>query len=535
MDEKWKIALYMGVPKEERSDTNSSIAMQEEYLNTYLSVFEDNYELKSVYRDEGFQTADTNREGFQQMLKDIREHKINCVIVSDLSRLSLSMEDATYYIMDFFVTYEIRFISLHLPTLDSYRNPKQLAHIFLPIQGVYHDEYRRQSSVKIRSAFHRKRKMGQFIGAFAPYGYRKDPADKHHLLIDENAARVVQDIYKKFAEEGMSKNAIALKLNELGIPSPTAYKRKKGLEYMVHGNQFVAMWVPKTIGDILKNKVYLGHMVQGRYRKKSYRDPTQFSTPEEEWYIVENTHVPIIQEELFERAQKRNEKSGRSSRGKDTHLFAGVLKCYDCGHIMILSGGGKHRKKYFQCRTYRDKSREICTRHMIQADILEEAVLGALRNQMKQIQSLKAIMEEIDKTSKISDEIMGIDRIRNERERELEQVMSDRFRLHGDWQNDFLEKEEYYRMREEYTRQIKDMMPTLEALKQEKQFLIKEREAIYLYLEIFLQYETVTELHRDIILELIDTIYVHEDGKVEVLFAYGDRHQSALDFIKRFR
>jgi DNA invertase Pin-like site-specific DNA recombinase/predicted RNA-binding Zn-ribbon protein involved in translation (DUF1610 family) len=468
------------------------------------------------------------------MIKDIREHKINCVIVTDLSKLSLSAEEEDYYINDFFVSYEIRFISLESPSLDSYKHPEQMDVILKQNKNAYNDEHSRQTSIKIRSAFHKKRKMGQFIGAFAPYGYMKDPEDKNHLVIDENSALVVQDIFKWFAVDNMSKNAIALKLNELGILSPAAYKRKSGLEYTVHGNKFVAMWGPKTVRDILKNKVYLGHMVQGRYRINSYKDHTQFSTPEDEWYIVENTHVPIISQEIFDLAQKRNINEKKTSVGKNVHIFAGVLKCPDCGHMMVRIAGGSHKKSFFQCRTYREKSKDICTKHMIQTESLEADVLKSIKNQINLAQSLKAVIESINSTSKIPNECRRLNSMLNVLEMEFKNISSDIVSLYMDCQNGILSKNEYHKLKSECDDKIKSLELTIESLRKERQTVMDGLNSAISYLNIFLKYENIIYLNRDIVLDLIDTVYVYENGKVEVVFAYSDQHSLFLDFINRF-
>lgn len=529
---KWEIALYIELPKEERRGAGISAAAQIERLYEYLSGFEDDYEVADIYLDDVFSEADARREGFQQILSDIRRHKINCVAVTNLSGLSLSAKDE-----DFFVSYEIRVISLGIPILDSYKRPEQMERVFMPDQDIYNNEHRRLTSVKTRGALHKKRETGKFIGAFAPYGYIKDPEDKNHLVVDENAAPVVRNIFKWFSEDGMSKNAIAHKLNGLGILSPAAYKRSKGLKYAIHNNQFVAMWVPKVVRDILKNQMYLGHMVQGRYRRKSYEEHTRLFTPEDEWYIVKDTHTPIVSQEIFDLAQRRNEKKSQPPERKNVHIFAGVLKCYDCKHAMLLRSGENARgeKTYFQCRTYREKSREVCTRHMIRAKKLEENVLQAIKEHIMLAWSFKAIIEEIGKSSKIRNEIQRLNAALSDKEKEIIKAASDRVTLYMDWRTGVLDKDDYLELKAEYDNQIKHLKSTAETLRNERQTVSGGLDSANSYLNIILKYEAISELSREAVTNLLDTVYVHENGETEIIFAYAEQHKFVLDFIQRFQ
>jgi len=342
----WKIALYIRLSREDGNDVSNSVKHQKERLLAYLSGFEDEHELVDIYIDDGYTGTDTNRKDFQRMMGHIREHKVNCVIVKDLSRLSRNVTDATYHIENFFIEYDVRFISLELPALDSYKYPEQMNSILVPMQNVINDDFCRQTSIKVRGVFNQKRRQGQFIGAFAPYGYLKDPEDKNCLIIDEEAAQVVRDIFRWYVKEGVSKGGIARKLNELGIPNPAAYKKQKGLKYTnPHTNTNDTLWGPKTIREILCNQMYLGHMVQGRYRIKSYKVHTQITTPKEEWYIVEDTHDPIIEQEVFDLAQKLQEKDTRQSPGNKTvYILSGYVRCPDCEKAMCAHRAGAKSK-----------------------------------------------------------------------------------------------------------------------------------------------------------------------------------------------
>jgi DNA invertase Pin-like site-specific DNA recombinase len=525
--------MYIRLSKEDGNDVSNSIIHQEERLNAYLSTFGEAYELIDVYKDDGYTGTDTNRKDFQRMLKDIREHTVNCVIVKDLSRLSRNVTDATYYIENVFIEYDVRFISLELPALDSFKHPEQMNSILVPIQNVINDDFCRQTSIKVRGVFNQKRRMGQFIGAFAPYGYRKDPEDTHSFRIDDEAAEVVRDIFKWYVKDGVSKAGVARKLNELGIPNPTAYKKQKGFKYVnPHSEANDSLWGPKTVREILCNRMYLGHMVQGRYRVKSYKVHTQITTPREEWYIVEDTHDPIVPRETFDLAQKLQEKDTRQTPGQKTlYLLSGFVRCPDCKKAMVRSQGGSRVKAtYYQCRTYRDKSKDTCTKHSIRAEVLEDAVFSAIRVQVDLVTSLKTILEEINSAPNVRNESQRLSSLTAAREKELAKLTAIKDSLYSDWKNGDLTKEDYRRLKAKYDEQVEALEKTVETLKKEQQILSGGIRSENPYLQTFLRYGAMEELDRSAVVDLVDTVYVHEGGEVEIKFHFRDPHKRILDF-----
>lgn len=301
------------------------------------------------------------------MLADVYSGKINCVIVKDLSRLSRNYTDAGNLIENLFVRLNIRFISL-AEGVDSYRNPDSVSNIIVPITNVMNDQYCYQTSKKIRQVFDMKRRNGEFIGSYAPYGYIKDPQDKHALLVDPEAAEVVKSIFSMFLS-GKNKRGITLYLNDHGIPCPTAYKQSQGLKYNAPNAQGNPMWSTITIDTILKNRVYVGDMVQGRQRVKSYKIHIQERVPEEEWFIVENTHEAIIDRETFDKVQGLLKRDTRTApKQKQLYLFSGFLKCADCGRAMSrIASKGVY--VYYQCGTYKSLSRTACTMHSIKIPV----------------------------------------------------------------------------------------------------------------------------------------------------------------------
>ena len=230
---RWKMGGYIRLSKEDLQkinrglDDSNSVKNQRDILNDFHFNHAEEFESYTEYVDDGHTGTDTERESFQRLLGDVMNGKITCVVVKDLSRFARNYSDAGSLIDNLFVQMGVRFISL-AEGVDSYLNPDSVNSIIVPITNVMNDQYCYQTSKKIRQVFDYKRRNGQYIGSFAPYGYIKDPANKHQLLVDTEAAETVKRVYSMLLQ-GSSKRAIALYLNEHGILSPTAYRRKKGL------------------------------------------------------------------------------------------------------------------------------------------------------------------------------------------------------------------------------------------------------------------------------------------------------------------
>ena len=328
----WRIAIYIRLSKEDarNNDESESVSNQRAIIEEHIASFNDGdeYIIVDEYVDGISGTTDDERDDFQRMLGDIKKGRINCVIVKDLARSFRNYSDQGYYLDDWFPRFNVRFISLYHQPLDSYKEPQNMRSIAVPIQGVLNENHCAETSDKIREVFDMKRRNGEHIGSFAAYGYIKDPNHKNALIVDEEAAEVVRDIFAKFLD-GMSKNAIVQYLNEHGVLSPAAYKRERlGLKYQNPGIDPAKrpLWGAVTITTILKNRMYCGDMVQGRYRVKSYKIHVQEVVPEDEWYIVENTHEAIIDRDTFDKVQRLLLRDTRTApQKKQIYLFSGVL------------------------------------------------------------------------------------------------------------------------------------------------------------------------------------------------------------------
>lgn len=534
----WKIAIYIRLSKEDtRSfDESESVTNQRDIIEEHIASFSDGdeYIIVDEYVDDGISgTTDDEREDFQRMLADIQKGRINCVIVKDLARSFRNYSDQGYYLDDYFPRYNVRFISLFHQPLDSYKEPQNMRSIAVPIQGVLNENHCAETSDKVREVFDMKRRNGEHIGSFAAYGYKKDPEDKNALLIDEAAAIVVRDIFNMILD-GMSKNAIVHHLNDHGILCPTLYKREcLGLKYQ---NPSIdpskkPLWCAMTVTNILKNRMYCGDMVQGRYRVKSYKVHVQEVVPEDEWYIVENTHEAIIERETFEKVQRLLYRDTRTGpQKKQPYLFSGFLRCADCGKAMTRSKVGG--TVYYYCRTYKDQSKSACTKHTLKHNRLEVAVLYAIQQQVYLVVDYSKAIEQINRAPLVKSQSKKLADALEQKERELAKIARYKQAIYQDWKDGEISHSDYRHMKEDYEEQAEDLNRVIERLQAEQTELEKGVDTENPFLTAFRQYQNIDKLTRDVLIELVDHIKVYEGGNISIVFRFADEIRRVQEFIE---
>lgn len=536
----WKVALYIRLSREDDEDKieSNSVTNQRALLQDYLKN-KDEFVIYDVYIDDGYSGTDFNRPNFQRLLNDMKDNKFNTIVVKDLSRLGRNYIEVGNYIEQIFPLFKIRFISVN-DMIDSYKDPTSLNNVIVPFKNLMNDEYCRDISMKIRSAFNTKKRNGDFVGAWAPYGYIKDPKNKYHLIIDEESAQTVKLIFK-WALEGKGRNTIAKELNQMGVLSPTGYKQKvlnlnyANLSATSFGSDYA--WTNTTISQILKNRVYVGDMVQCKERVVSYKIHKIIKNPKEDWIIVENTHEPIVDRDTFNKIQdllfsrdSRVEKNGELSK------FAGHIRCADCKRAMnkkTLSNKNRNRDYwYYICSTYRNKSKNLCTKHSIRNDKLEAAVLEAIKLQVSLVIEMEEILKEINKSKTVSLRNNNIENNIKRQELELEKNKKLKKSSYEDWKLGIINQEEYFEYSESYTKKINEIEETLKYLYEEKKKYKTQVQSDNSWIAIFKKNKNITELTKEIIDELINCIYIHEGAKITIDFRFKDEYENALNYIK---
>lgn len=534
----WRIGIYIRLSKEDARclDESESVTNQRAIIEDHIAGFNDGdeYIIVDEYVDDGISgTTDDERDDFQRMLADIKRGRVNCVIVKDLARSFRNYSDQGYYLDDWFPRYNVRFISLFHQPLDSYKEPQNMRSIAVPIQGVLNENHCAETSDKVREVFDMKRRNGEHIGSFAAYGYLKDPTNKNALVVDEEAASVVRDIFQMFLD-GMSKNAIVHYLNDHGVLCPAAYKRERlGLKYQ---NPSLApgkrpLWCAMTVGKILQNRMYCGDMVQGRYRMKSYKIHVQEIVPQDEWYIVENTHEAIIDRETFDKAQRLLMRDTRTApQQKKLYLFSGFLKCADCGKSMTRSKVGN--TVYYYCRTYKDQSKSACTKHTIKHTQLEAAVLCAIQQQVYLAVDFSKTIERLGKAPLVKSQSKKLHDAIEQKEREFAKIVRYKQAIYQDWKDGEITHSDYRHMKEDYEQQAEALNQVLERLREEQRELENGIDTENPFLATFRQYQNIEKLTRDVLIELVDHIKVYEGGSISIVFRFADELRRIREFIE---
>lgn len=287
------------------------------------------------------------------------------------------MELVERYLHGLFPQWGIRFIAV-VDNIDTSVKGNKKAR---QISGLINEWYLEDLSENIKAVFEAKRKDGQYIGSFPVYGYKKDPQNHNHLVIDEEAAEVVRRIFSQYIA-GMGKQQIAAKLNGEGIPNPTLYKQSKGLFYCGAGGKAGSgLWSKTTVGRILKNEMYTGTLVQGKKRKVSYKSKQCADVPEEQWVRVPGTHGAVIERALFDSAQGQLRGYTRSGGEGERHALSGLVHCMDCGSALCRTSCSRKgvRLSYLRCGRYASSS-SACSSHSIRLDALMEIIEEKIRS-----------------------------------------------------------------------------------------------------------------------------------------------------------
>lgn len=373
------VGIYLRLSKEdEYTKQSESIKNQLDYITAY--VVEQGWNIYNVYTDDGFSGLNFDRPDFQRMLRDIEAKKVNLVITKDLSRLGRDYIDTGYYLERYFPQKNVRYIALS-DGIDTFS--KSSNNDMSPFKSVINDMYAKDISNKIRSVMDTKRKNGQFIGSFAPYGYKKDPVNKNKFLIDEEAAQIVKRIFNSYLS-GISMHRIVKMLNEENVDCPSKYKMKNSNYKNAIAKNY--LWTHETIKRILTNPSYKGDMTQGRQYKINYKVKKFKKTKKEDWIIAHDTHEPIISTQDFNEVQEliKRRTTSYSAPEKAEHLLNGLLFCKDCGSKMTYRRNSSG-KMVVMCMNYSRYGKIKCTSHRLNEALIEQQVILSLQQIAKQI------------------------------------------------------------------------------------------------------------------------------------------------------
>ena len=529
----WNVGLYLRLSRvdDDIKDESDSIASQKAMLSKFAQSNPD-FNIVDFYIDDGFSGTNFDRPNFQRMWQDIRNGKVNCVVVKDLSRFGRNTIETDNYLEVVFPTLKIRFISL-LEDVDTFLKPDlSNQKLLIAFKNLMNDEYARDISTKVRTANDAHRRRGDFIGSFAPYGYKKDPNNHHKLVIDEEVADVVKEIFRLYLS-GYSFVKIARHLNELNYLAPIEYKKQKGYNLKIPSKSVkYALWSPTTINTILENEMYIGNMVQGKRCSVSYKNKKKIEKSKDEWVIVPNTHEAIISKEDFEKTQILLEKSKKPHiKPFRTNILGGLVRCGDCGLAMTTchcTAPNLIGKYYFKCITY-GKSPKHCSKHSIRNDKLENMIFEILKKYIDLSVNIENIINKIDK-SKFKPTNTTNEKLKLQRDRDILSYKQQLTGLYMKFKSGDINENDYKLEKEKIENQIKiceNQIITLSATLNNN-----VENAHNSFVTTLRKYKNFTSLTKEMAQELIDVIYVYENNKIEINFKFKDEFDNVVNYLK---
>lgn len=507
-------AIYIRLSQEDGDKIESnSVTNQKKLLLDYIKQHED-LVLYDVFVDDGYTGSSFDRPDFGRMMQCVNNGEINCIVVKDTSRFGRDNITVGLYFREF-AQNRIRVLS-YLDNWDSFKNQDNL---MIDFKSLIHTQYVRDTSAKINATVFAKQQAGEFIGAFPSYGYKKDPNNKNKLIIDDYPATIVRRIFDLYIK-GQGKQSIARTLTNEGIECPSTYKRSNGENYTNPNKIESTKWTYSTVDSMLKREIYTGKMVQGTKKNVLFSNGKQESIAREDYIVVPDTHEAIIDEDTWETAQKLlKQRYVEPDLVTNMNVFAGHLRCADCGQTMAKvsypkAGGKEHR---FCCGLYKRSGKDHCTQHMIPYEVLKGIVLEDVR---QLILSMENQLEALVKKQKSGDIDLGeiqrreVDKIK----KELEKTARRKKSCYEDYKEELISKEEYISYREDYAEQEEQLTKKLKSLEaklaKEQPQEISERPEV----KRFLENKDIKTLSREVVLEMIDCIKVHENQKISIAY-----------------
>ncbi len=523
-----KVALYARLSKDDGDKVESnSITNQRALLQDYVTKLV-GVEYYKEYVDDGYTGLNTDRPSFMEMIEDIKKGSINCVIVKDLSRFGRNSWEVGRYLEQIFPFLNVRFISIN-DMLDS-KNDNLSNNMLVPFKNMINEAYSRDISQKVRSQFDIKRKQGEFISNFAPYGYKKDSENKNKLVVDENATNIVKNIFK-WKIEGNTNLVIADKLNSMGVLSPMEYKKSVGLKYdTVFKTSNKAKWSHTTIGRILANEVYIGNLIQGKTKSPNLKVKKYFPVSEEEQIKVCDTHEAIISQNDFLLVQELLKSDVKKSPNSDkVYTFSGILKCNDCGENMVRSTSTSKGLKYFYYVCAGNKYRKTCKSHRVAEDKLLKAVTIAINNEMNYLTKTDEIISNLENVylknsakGSLNNQIFNL-------KSEIENVERYRRGLLETYSKNLIDEKFFKQNMDYYSNKIKDIENKIETVEKELNEINEKEYQFSDIAERFIKNREFKEISRTLIVSLVESIKVTENKEIIISFRHKKEFQLYKD------
>lgn len=502
-------ALYIRLSVEDGHGRSNSIENQQLILNDFVCD-KPEFNVYDTYIDNGLTGTNFNRPNFQRMLADIESGKISCVIVKDLSRLGRNAIDTGYYIEQYFVQHKIRFIAVN-DSYDTADTNSTHNGIILPLKNMVNEAYALDIGKKIRSAAHQAMLDGDFIGARAPFGYKKSPDNCHKLIVDEETAPIVRQIFE-WAASGMGVNTITVRLNEMGAVTSSVYKSQTSeVEKRYRQNR---NWTTFTVAHILDNPVYMGDMVQGKSKTIEHK---QQDAPPEDYIIVRNTHEAIVSRELFETANKirsavREEYKSKPINAYSENIFKGLVFCPHCGKPLHRQRGNIRKDGTgiyrFHCISPSRVSKAACIGVNINEQEVIDFVSGALKTELS---ALKKSVPQVDKSDILK-------RQKSDKQRELNRVQSLIRGLYENLVSGVISSEDYAEFKSDYTSKAAELKSEIDTINAEIKQLEKQQKQLTEARDCAKLFRESKTLSAELLNSLVERIEISHDREINIIF-----------------
>lgn len=511
-DEALFTALYCRLSRDdELSGDSNSIVNQKAILKKYA---EDNgFRNLRFYVDDGVSGTTFDRPDFNRMIADVESGMVGTIIIKDMSRLGRDYLKVGYYTEIMFPEAGVRFIAIN----NSIDSANQQDSDFTPFLNIINEWYAKDTSKKIRAVFKSKGESGKPLCTNPPYGYVKDPEDKLKWIIDEEAAEVVREIFR-LCMAGFGPSQIARQLETRCVNVPTVHLRSKGINTPARPPENPYAWQSRSVADILAKMEYLGHTVNFKTFKKSYKNKTKLQNKPEDWLIFENTHEAIIDDGTWETVQKIRDGKRRPSRMGEMGMLSGMMYCADCGAKLyqVRANGWTHDKEHFVCATYR-KVKGGCSSHQIRNVVVEQLVAEDLRKVLafakeREAEFIRIVTnnseKELAKELRLSQKEYDQSRTRIAA---IDKIIQ---KLYEDKVLGNITEERFHKMSTDYEAEQKALEARATVLKKALDTAKERSLNTDRFLALVRKYTEIPELDAEIIREFIDRIIVFKTEKV---------------------
>ena len=504
------------------SDESESVTNQRRLMNEFIARNGNVGEKCREFVDDGVSGTNFDRPGWKELQEAMEKGTIKVVITKSLSRLGRSNFECSYYLDCYFPDNNIRYIAIQ-EQIDT-GNSENSNNEYAALNNFINEKYSRDLSKNIRRVYKIKQFAGEYMGGKPVFGYIKDPNDKHKLIIDEEAADIVRKVFNLYLEL-QSQSAVMKKLSEEKIPIPEVYKKtRRGLKA-----QFPYEWNYHTIRNMLRNRMYIGDMVQNVHTKKSFREKKIVKTNEKDWIIVEGTHEPIIDKDTFERAQNLLDANYRQPTPEYQRIFKGLMYCHECGHKIGVGNPKRDNRPikkqyvYTYCNFYRKNSAyNKCTPHTMNYNNLEEQLMDIISNVCKKYIDLVGYEDIVEKRKKtLSTYTDTLEKKIGKLEIDIKSIDLKIEKLYMDRLDDIISLDTYKKLTDKFEEQKQKKQNEIDELKltveeyKEKNFvedLLETQKIVKEYLK------TRKNPPRELILKIVDRIEIHQDKTVDLYF-----------------